>query len=266
MREKIGCATNKYKRLCFLHIPKTAGTSISSILSYWYPDKLIFKGGDKLDYDKYSKEELSEYRLYKGHIQYIYANPNLPSDTSFVTLLREPIERVISLYYFWQGYSDEYLSDPNVDEIDKLGPRMAKSMGILEFFSRNDLHMLILRATRNGQLSYITTIKKNLIEKQNSKILIKNVRENMKYISVFGVQSQLPFFVYELRKLLGISEPVMVPHINASKRNKHFARLPSLDRQKLIDIISDNNQAEIEVYNEIENKIRFKIEQFIEQF
>jgi hypothetical protein len=126
--------TNKYKRLCFLHIPKTAGTSISSILSRWYPENLIFQGGNKLDYNKYCKDEISEYRLYKGHIQFIYANPSLPSDTLFVTLLREPLERVISLYYFWQGYSDEYLNDPDVDELDKLGPRIAKNMGILEFF------------------------------------------------------------------------------------------------------------------------------------
>jgi hypothetical protein len=85
----------------------------------------------------------------------------------------------------------------------------------------------------------------------------------MRYISIFGVQSQLPFFVYELRGLLGISEPVMVPRINASKRNKYFARLSNLDRQKLVDIIADNNQAEIEVYNQIEHQVHSRISQFI---
>jgi hypothetical protein len=257
--------TNQYKRLCFLHIPKTAGTSISSILSGWHPDELIFQGGNNLDYDKYSKEEISEYQLYKGHIQLEYAKANLPCDTSFVTLLRDPIERAISLYYFWQGYSDEYLEDPNVDELDKIGPEMAKSMGIIEFFSRDDLHLLILREIRNGQLSYFVTVDDNLTDKQNSQRTIQNVRENMKYISVIGVQSQLPFFVYELRKYLGVSKPVTLPHINASKRNECFSWLSNEERQKLSAIISENNQAEIEVYSEIEYQVRSRITQFFKK-
>ncbi len=251
------------KRLCFLHVPKTAGTSISSILSKWYANKQIFPGLTTLDYEKFDQAEIAGYDLYKGHVQFVYAKPRLPDDTCFVTLLRDPIERAISLYYFWQAYDDDYLNDANVDETEIIGPKAAKSMGIIEFFSRDDLHLLILRETRNGQLSYLSTIKhkNSFIDKKNGKMIIKNTYENLKNISVMGIQSQLPFFVYELKQLLGISEPTLVPHINASQRNKHFANLNTNDREKLIEIITENNQAELAVYKKIEKNVNSRIQQ-----
>ncbi len=252
------------KRLCFLHIPKTAGTSISSILTGWYPDQQIFQGLTTLDYDQLNDEEITEYRLYKGHMPFIYASARLPADTLYVTLLREPIERVISLYYFWRGYSDDYLNDESMSKLDKLGPTAAKSMDIIEFFSRDDVHLLILRATRNGQLSYLSTLKNknSFMQKETKAILMQNVNENLKYVSVLGVQTQLPFFVYELRKLLGISQPQVVPHINASQRNKHFANLTDQDREKLVEVISEHNQAELVIYKEIEQNVQSRIREF----
>jgi hypothetical protein len=56
--------------------------------------------------DKYAAQEYLPFRLYSGH--YLFRDCwRLPPGTHHITLLREPRERIISLYYFWRSLSVE---------------------------------------------------------------------------------------------------------------------------------------------------------------
>lgn len=111
--------------LYFLHIPKTAGTTLTSILDRRFAaaDICPTKMWHKLL--KIPRSELASYRLIRGHF-YHYVHQVLPQEPVTVTFLRDPVERALSHYahivrdpihYFHQkvqaqGGLREFLRDP----------------------------------------------------------------------------------------------------------------------------------------------------------
>jgi hypothetical protein len=91
--------TNQIQRaVYFLHIPKTGGTTLNFSV---FPQ--IFEKGTICPAYSYSQllqfptEEISAYRLFRGHFYYpLYRL--LPHKPVYLTFLRDPVERVLSLY------------------------------------------------------------------------------------------------------------------------------------------------------------------------
>jgi len=79
----------------FLHIPKTAGTSIVEIAAPYYPGGFVSHG----DYHGHPPKDFEQIPFISGHFGYSYAQPLMRGRVSF-TFLREPRERVLSYYYF----------------------------------------------------------------------------------------------------------------------------------------------------------------------
>jgi hypothetical protein len=86
----------------FLHTQKTAGTTLINLARHVYKNDMITHG----DYLALPKDELSKIGFVSGHFGYEYALPLIRSRYSF-TFLRDPMERVLSFYYFCRK------SDPN---------------------------------------------------------------------------------------------------------------------------------------------------------
>lgn len=105
--------------VAFVHIPKTAGTTLNAILAHQYsadetyevmmrgmnwivPRPAIFPrpliSFSKIRRLKLALAEPSSMRLLNGHFD-MSLSKWLPADTRFVTLLRDPVERAISHYY-----------------------------------------------------------------------------------------------------------------------------------------------------------------------
>ncbi|MFC1706174.1 hypothetical protein ACFL59_05025 [Planctomycetota bacterium] len=86
--------------LYFLHIPKTAGTTLFEILRKRFkPEEAVSAEGDVfLDLCcRSSPEDRARYRLMRAHFGYgVYRL--LPRRPVFVTMLRDPVARVISVY------------------------------------------------------------------------------------------------------------------------------------------------------------------------
>ena len=115
--------SSKNKSAIFLHIQKTAGTSIVDSLRQHYRENHIISHGDYLRAVPYPTNETSidaefvanlrNVRFLSGHFGYDFAKPFMPERYSF-TFLRDPVERVLSFYYFCQT------RDPKEYEIYRL--------------------------------------------------------------------------------------------------------------------------------------------------
>jgi hypothetical protein len=108
--------------IAFLHIPKTAGTTLNSILSReygpdecyeimmrgmaWIPPRPTIIRRPLISFSKVLRLRTAvrsrrKLRLVRGHFDLSIAK-HLPADTHFFTLLRDPAERAISHYYHYR--------------------------------------------------------------------------------------------------------------------------------------------------------------------
>lgn len=86
-------------QLCFIHIPKTAGTTLTSILESKFDRDQIFPEAFLRNIKDYTPEQLAAFRLFRGHFSHAIGGRLLRSP-QMVTMLRDPVERAISAYEF----------------------------------------------------------------------------------------------------------------------------------------------------------------------
>ena len=88
----------------FLHIQKTAGTSVVETARNFYKGSVISHG----DHQGQSPKAFKKTGFVSGHFGYDYARRLMKSRYSF-TFLRDPVERVLSFYYYCRRSDpDEY--------------------------------------------------------------------------------------------------------------------------------------------------------------
>jgi len=101
--------------IIFLHIPKTAGTTLHRIIERHYPQERIFSLGaiaqkSIREFKTLNPARRARIRVLKGHMGF-GLHEFIPGPSAYFTLLREPIERVISFYYFVHRNHEHYLYD-----------------------------------------------------------------------------------------------------------------------------------------------------------
>ena len=96
-------------KLIFLHIPKAGGTTLHSVLERLYDGSNIFDikvRGHHLGVEEFtslSQEQKDQIQLLKGHMPFGLHTHFTSSDVKYITLFRNPVERIISHYeYVWR--------------------------------------------------------------------------------------------------------------------------------------------------------------------
>jgi hypothetical protein len=91
--------------LIFLHIPKTAGTTLNRIIEHQYSPFAIFTidphriRATAKRLKRLPEERRRRLRVVRGHVLY-GIHKFLPQGATYITLLRDPVARVLSAYYF----------------------------------------------------------------------------------------------------------------------------------------------------------------------
>lgn len=83
----------------FLHIPKTAGSSLSKIIRCAYPEELIMPAYEIPDLLKKNRGEINQYKCFTGHFGtglFSLLDHTIPC----ITMLRDPFERAVSAIHF----------------------------------------------------------------------------------------------------------------------------------------------------------------------
>ncbi len=95
--------------IIFLHLPKTAGTTLNRLIEWEYPltemysvDPVLFEWS-AAHLRKLSTQRLRKIRMFKGHM-YFGLHEVLPQPATYITVLRNPVDRVLSAFYYMRGY------------------------------------------------------------------------------------------------------------------------------------------------------------------
>lgn len=102
MKDKPGHQHAPVCAIRFLHVPKTAGTSVNVFLDRFHPVSTMWGFRDYVPLEQeilrlrsMSPEKRRAIRLFRGHAPLVTGEPDVDGARTF-TLLREPVQRVIS--------------------------------------------------------------------------------------------------------------------------------------------------------------------------
>lgn len=130
------------ERVIFIHIPKAAGRTIHSIVARQYrPDEVVTVEGRLGHTPPLPLDEAARARIVLGLVHY-GIHQQLPGVSTYATLLRDPIDRVISLYRYILSNSKHHLHDK------------AAEAGLLGFIEGD----LDLEEVENGQTRQIAGV------------------------------------------------------------------------------------------------------------
>jgi len=90
----------RLKPIIFVHIPKASGTTISKLLRRWFEPREIYEVGTKArEEDATELRRLPKPRLILGHAAF-GLHEALHEPATYVTVLRDPVSRLISHYHY----------------------------------------------------------------------------------------------------------------------------------------------------------------------
>lgn len=223
-----------YDNLIFLHIPKAAGTTFHRILERHYKKQVrhsIYENVEQnvADFKVMPKEKRKEIRLLKGHMpfglhRYLYGA------STYVTLLREPTARVISLYRYALRKENHYLRNTMLSQRLSLGDCIRS-----EISGEFD----------NGQVRLLAGYDQSIPFGQCGRSHLEMAKTNIeKYFSVAGVSERFDESVALMAIRLGWQWTPYYQNENVATRKSDAEEL-DLETHKLIREV---NELDYELY------------------
>jgi hypothetical protein len=161
--------------LLLVHLPKAAGTTLAQLMRYHYRDGGFVGAGNVLSRPEQARTRLETIarkpavRGAAGHVSFGLADQVVP-DATFVTILREPVARTLSHYWFLAVGRGGGLVPPGLDE-DVSG------LGLEEMFDRGYLLDDLQTRMLCGLVSPYDDLPRDALERAKA-----NLRDRFAYV------------------------------------------------------------------------------------
>jgi hypothetical protein len=182
----------------FLHVPKAAGQTMNAVIgrqyerdeAYWYTDPIW-------SFDTIPSNLPRSIRVIAGPMPF-GIHRDIPGPTTYITMLREPSERVLSLY----DYISQHRAHPLHEDVAGLS---------LEEFVNSDVDSY---EVRNGQTRQISGLRQ-----EPDLAALQLAKDNLhEFFSVIGLVEKFDESLMLLRKKLGWRLPFYVKKNVTSQR------------------------------------------------
>lgn len=206
----------------FLHIQKTAGTSVVNTVQQYYGNSVICH----LDYHPHKPTEFCQTGFVSGHFGYDYAHKLMKSRYCF-TFLRDPAERVLSFYYFCLR------SNPK----DYTVYKMAQEQNIDDFLDAGLDHPQIKPVIWNHQVWQLASGWGNAARKSifsyDEKDLINSAISHLAQFDHVGFRETFDEDMNIILNEIGIKNVSQIAKANVGHNRPRIEDLPSSTRDRL---------------------------------
>lgn len=210
---KVDARLSSDMRLAFMHFPKTGGTTVHNCLAKLFSqDEICPERFDTISL--WPKSLLDRYKFFSAHANLSSFAP-ISDRARIITFLRDPLERNISLFEYWASYSDAHIETYNLYQ-----PRLAKSLGINEFFSRaNRPQCAYLYNAYANSLAGINFSPFGIHHHENPREVAEKAIESLENISFFGISEDLDLSFDRLSSTLDIPNTYAGQRENVTRVN-----------------------------------------------
>ena len=237
MQEQSPVSNQITRRVIHMHVPKTAGTALRSAFTERFKGQLrIFPEWDE---NKYVGIDENDYDFFSGHFGFETAK-RLRGDV--ITVLRHPIDRFISVYYFWRSlYAAGTERSANTELAARFElrdfVRLWDQPGLVEEFY-NRCTFQVVYGSSLGQRRQLR------LQGRTDDDIFKMAVENLRSCKVVGIQENLGGFVNKIARTFAVK--LDVRSVNVTKDRPDMDSV-SVDVRK---VIQDWVYMDIELYQE----------------
>jgi len=231
------------KSVIFIHIPKTGGTTFRTIINQQYEPQSVFlfkRPPEKslAEFKGLPEAKKREIKFIQGHMRF-GLHEFFPQPCTYITILRDPVDRVISLYYF-------ILRNPENAVHNEV---VSKNMSLKDWVSSG-----ITTLVNNNQTRFLCTTEAVTEDGQCSSEMLESAKKNIQeYFAVVGLMEKYDETLLLLKRNLRWKTPLYIK-ANVTK-NRPLKEIIPKDTLKLIE---KYNELDVELY-------RYGKEKFEEQ-
>jgi Galactose-3-O-sulfotransferase len=216
--------------IIFLHIPKTGGVTLRRALKWKYSSsRMIYEETLTKPLEALEQVPLSERAsalVVSGHLHY-GVHEYIPRECEYVTVLREPVARVVSSYHYILGHPKHWLHTDLVGATDPLDE-------FLRIDPTVDNHQTRMVSGRGGG-----EIASRTAEPLGSEAL-EEAKRNLQRFLVVGLTERFDETFVLLRRALGWKLPYYV--------TANVATRPKQATERTLERIRERNRLDLELY------------------
>ena len=233
--------TGKEPVVIFVHIPKTAGTTLRHIIQHQFKPNNIFEfynlekrqnrvttGVEKLK--SLSDSQKNAIKFVSGHAGF-GLHQFLQQPYTYITVLRDPVARIISYYHFLQKRESDLVKDKSLEDF------VCSYRGV-----HNSMTCYLSGVTLKFQLRDPNLDLENARYSQETLALAK---QNLKkHFKVVGLVEKFDETCILLKKNLGWNIPLNYARKNVSSKSKSTKEIS----QETLNLIHEYNSLDIQLY------------------
>ena len=208
-------------RVVFDHLPKTGGSAITAWLHEQLGSGCVSPHVDG-EHTTLLRQWGGMYSVLCGHVSFVKAE-GLDPRYQYVTLLREPLERILSWLYFVANNHE----DGELRGLVPLARRFLASEG-------RDLDAALLPHISNHCVAHFCRIHGDGHEDDATRL--SNALAALRDFDVVGRYDNMPAFLADFAALIGVAPPGELARVNATRDRPAVDQVADAMRERLIEL------------------------------
>ena len=239
----------------FLHIPKTAGTTLRMALDRCFDTQDILPSCLQERFIQYTPEDIKPYKFIRGHFKYPLLMNKVHNRPFLITIVRDPVEQYISFFEQWKRKTKE------------LRENQESLKNEIKYFEQTDLEAFLQKPSPIIEKVFINNQTRHLAQKVGMKYsrerfiydpeVLENAKNLISDMTCIGSVERLQESYYLISYFLSIPPIVDQTRLNAAPERPEQK---SISKESL-DQIGEYVKMDLEIYNMAHSLISERLEQ-----